>query len=458
MPANFVESLEEFEDENGARFVVFKILYKKKRSLLKGMVIDGLEIASEAALVAYTWKSNFHPAWPLVVSAMGAVSVTDFYRNARKYIRNCRLQRDRLVNVVLATGGYSHPAIHAFSEGIEINNSMDPRLGVVASGYHPLHHRYQNFLGKKLVLKCFVLEIVSNLTVPPFFGCLKVESNSEPKWLLFKGLELLVGGCLLLINGSVLVAYSVNNKLHPLFITFSTTMIINGITDITNSLESFQGCVEMEAPVFYCICGMVGGPIVFLSACLSMRCIVHPIMLPVFLVTAGTGLLLLGESVMDLHDLVPRPVFKRYCQRVLGPVVTVYSSLVAGYMGYHMGWRFSLVMMPFIPAGIYATYEGFRRDKRDEGNMVCGFHTKFEDQYRSIVTVMESRFPSMQVLWLGREFYKVKHEVTSATLMARMTLATNLATILATWRQIDNSRKCNPFLDISIRGRDPGFS
>ncbi|GBM52140.1 hypothetical protein AVEN_207295-1 [Araneus ventricosus] len=31
----------------------------------------------------------------------------------------------------------------------------------------------------------------------------------------------------------------------------------------------------------------------------------------------------------------------------------------------------------------------------------------------------------------------------------------DLATILATWRQIDYSRKCNPFLDISIRGRDP---
>ncbi|GBM36014.1 hypothetical protein AVEN_78108-1 [Araneus ventricosus] len=26
-----------------------------------------------------------------------------------------------------------------------------------------------------------------------------------------------------------------------------------------------------------------------------------------------------------------------------------------------------------------------------------------------IVTNMESRFPAMQILWLGREFYKVKH-------------------------------------------------
>ncbi|GBM76195.1 hypothetical protein AVEN_146113-1 [Araneus ventricosus] len=45
-------------------------------------------------------------------------------------------------------------------------------------------------------------------------------------------------------------------------------------------------------------------------------------------------------------------------------------------------------------------------------------------KFTNIVTVMESRFPAMQVLWLGREFYKVKHGVTSATLMARMTFAT----------------------------------
>ncbi|GBM18790.1 hypothetical protein AVEN_30195-1 [Araneus ventricosus] len=43
----------------------------------------------------------------------------------------------------------------------------------------------------------------------------------------------------------------------------------------------------------------------------------------------------------------------------------------------------------------------------------------------------------MRVLWLGREFYKVKHGVTSASVMAPLTLATNLATILVIWRQID---------------------
>ncbi|GBM89547.1 Retrovirus-related Pol polyprotein from transposon 297 [Araneus ventricosus] len=51
------------------------------------------------------------------------------------------------------------------------------------------------------------------------------------------------------------------------------------------------------------------------------------------------------------------------------------------------------------------------------------------------------------------------------SLKQALTLSTNLAPILATWRQIwrpwrqiDDSRKCKPFLDISIRGREPGFS
>ncbi|GBM79147.1 hypothetical protein AVEN_86230-1 [Araneus ventricosus] len=73
------------------------------------------------------------------------------------------------------------------------------------------------------------------------------------------------------------------------------------------------------------------------------------------------------------------------------------------------------------------------------------------DVEHDTVTNIESRFPAMRVLWLGREFYKVKHGVTSATVMAPLTLETNLATILAIWRQIDDSRKCNPFLDIFTR-------
>ncbi|GBM24727.1 hypothetical protein AVEN_141802-1 [Araneus ventricosus] len=71
-----------------------------------------------------------------------------------------------------------------------------------------------------------------------------------------------------------------------------------------------------------------------------------------------------------------------------------------------------------------------------------------------------------KVLSLGRGFYKVKHGVTSATLVARMhdlggdklgDHFGDLAANLAIWRQIDYYRKYNPFLDISNRGRDLGF-
>ncbi|GBL87653.1 hypothetical protein AVEN_133501-1, partial [Araneus ventricosus] len=50
----------------------------------------------------------------------------------------------------------------------------------------------------------------------------------------------------------------------------------------------------------------------------------------------------------------------------------------------------------------------------------------FSTVQEDIVTNMESSlFPAMQVLWLGREFYKVKHGVISVTVMAPLTLATN---------------------------------
>ncbi|GBO45264.1 hypothetical protein AVEN_28281-1 [Araneus ventricosus] len=64
---------------------------------------------------------------------------------------------------------------------------------------------------------------------------------------------------------------------------------------------------------------------------------------------------------------------------------------------------------------------------------------------------MESRFPAMLVLWLGRDLYKVKHGVTDCGCSGILTLETTWRQIWRPLRQIDDSRKCDPFLDISIR-------
>ncbi|GBM73183.1 hypothetical protein AVEN_30065-1 [Araneus ventricosus] len=42
-----------------------------------------------------------------------------------------------------------------------------------------------------------------------------------------------------------------------------------------------------------------------------------------------------------------------------------------------------------------------------------------------IVTNMESRFPAMLVLWLGREFYRGKYGILAAALCRPLTLAKN---------------------------------
>ncbi|GBM40838.1 hypothetical protein AVEN_130289-1 [Araneus ventricosus] len=58
---------------------------------------------------------------------------------------------------------------------------------------------------------------------------------------------------------------------------------------------------------------------------------------------------------------------------------------------------------------------------------------------------MYCRLPTSLVSCLGREFYTDKCGMAGP---GPLTLATNSATIL---RQIDDSRKCYPFLDISFR-------
>ncbi|GBM20292.1 hypothetical protein AVEN_195855-1 [Araneus ventricosus] len=75
---------------------------------------------------------------------------------------------------------------------------------------------------------------------------------------------------------------------------------------------------------------------------------------------------------------------------------------------------------------------------------------------------MESRFSAMLVLWLEREFYKIKHGLTGSGCSGILDpkikdpgeVPASLATWREIWRQIDDSRKCNPFLDISIRKKN----
>ncbi|GBN21466.1 hypothetical protein AVEN_27845-1 [Araneus ventricosus] len=68
-----------------------------------------------------------------------------------------------------------------------------------------------------------------------------------------------------------------------------------------------------------------------------------------------------------------------------------------------------------------------------------------------IVTNMESRFPAMLVLRLGSEFYKVKHGVTGSGCSGIPDLGDELGDHFGDLATNDDSRKCNPFLDISIR-------
>ncbi|GBN41976.1 hypothetical protein AVEN_258022-1 [Araneus ventricosus] len=122
----------------------------------------------------------------------------------------------------------------------------------------------------------------------------------------------------------------------------------------------------MDEKVSCCIGGMITGPVIFFSACLMVKFMDDKSTVYfMFLILTGSGHGVLWASVYELYKLVPRPVFDRYCQRVLGPLLTVYSSVASAYIGYHIGWRFSLAMMTFVPAGIYVTYKGFKKGITD---------------------------------------------------------------------------------------------
>ncbi|GBN24937.1 hypothetical protein AVEN_170657-1 [Araneus ventricosus] len=73
------------------------------------------------------------------------------------------------------------------------------------------------------------------------------------------------------------------------------------------------------------------------------------------------------------------------------------------------------------------------------------------------VTNMESRFPGMSVLWLGREFDRGKYGMTSSKDVWSLTLATILATWRQTWRlwrRNMGSQRCWNLLYISIQRED----
>ncbi|XP_055945743.1 uncharacterized protein LOC129976283 [Argiope bruennichi] len=392
MDANFIGDVAEHEDDNGRNLHVSEI----RSNLLKQMMYDGMQIVSGAALATYSWKLGFHSISTFVFSTIGAAGVIGFCMNIRKYSQIAsNIQKGGIgPKWYLTTGTVTYFSnVYALSEALMRSHELwIPCVGVGGFGYclavSSMNSLGRTILNRMPLLKCvqlmfgpaliaggayyllgfrqhddmFCLPWIAFVAVGnhiAFTGYKRFGSNDQPNWLLFKGIELLLGGCIMCINGAVLVVYSMNNGYHAIITVFYFTMILNGISDISSSLEAFQEYADLEPQVFNCICGMTAGPVIFLSTCLGVKFIQNPIVVPSFFLAAGISLVLLIKSVMDLHDLLPRRMFFRYSRRVLGPVITVWGTVVTIYTGYHLGWRSSLVAISLIPMGVLATYRGF---------------------------------------------------------------------------------------------------
>ncbi|GBN08653.1 hypothetical protein AVEN_257544-1 [Araneus ventricosus] len=124
--------------------------------------------------------------------------------------------------------------------------------------------------------------------------------------------------------------------------------------------------------------------------------------------------------VLDGGSLIHCVVWPK--QETFGDVYTTYMS----YIKRHYGDEVAVVFDGYTESSVNT--KAIERQSHLENVGICTF-VATDDADVDIVTNMESRFPAMQVLWLGREFYNVKHGVTSATVMVPLTLATILATL-----------------------------
>ncbi|CAL1290156.1 unnamed protein product [Larinioides sclopetarius] len=327
-----------FKDRVRKIFAVFK--NPKIDSSQKEFICAGIQVVFGAGLASYTSGDETFGILPSICSVIAVAGTYNALKIMQKNSQKFFIRRPReWSSWDLASGIFTFSAgVYAFSEGLARNDRMWVIcLPLAASGYHFTALTIDSLdtvLNRKPFLKCcqlmFEPALVASAATYLFYfrnhnqgwlkwlpflaigatgfkivgrGCIRDGSIGGPKHLLLKVIETFMGGCFLSISCTVLAIYSSANDFLWPWTAFMSSVSLYG---------------------FFVIYG-------------SLTCI---------------------------YNRVPRQIFYRYCQRVFGPVLAVYSSVVSAYTAYRMGWIHSLLPMPFVPAGIYATYKGFRKEER----------------------------------------------------------------------------------------------
>ncbi|CAL1290155.1 unnamed protein product [Larinioides sclopetarius] len=389
-----------FKDRVRKIFAVFK--NPKIDSSQKEFICAGIQVVFGAGLASYTSGDETFGILPSICSVIAVAGTYNALKIMQKNSQKFFIRRPReWSSWDLASGIFTFSAgVYAFSEGLARNDRMWVIcLPLAASGYHFTALTIDSLdtvLNRKPFLKCcqlmFEPALVASAATYLFYfrnhnqgwlkwlpflaigatgfkivgrGCIRDGSIGGPKHLLLKVIETFMGGCFLSISCTVLAIYSSANDFLWPWTAFMSSVSLYGFFVIYGSLTCLRFYLHMDRRVFFSTVGTIVGPVTFSSAFLMVECFEKSdMMYPAFFFLTGTGQCILYASLYQIYNRVPRQIFYRYCQRVFGPVLAVYSSVVSAYTAYRMGWIHSLLPMPFVPAGIYATYKGFRKEER----------------------------------------------------------------------------------------------
>ncbi|CAL1290154.1 unnamed protein product [Larinioides sclopetarius] len=317
----------------------------------KEVLFAGIQAVGGAALAVYTNKNSASRIWPIVYSVVAIGGTCNAFRSILKIFRRSTCCRSdgccSTRNVVTGTIVY-FSNVYAFSEAWKCNHKLwIPCLGVAASGY------------------CFAVSSINDESsdVDWLYPQWPVKSAKKSNVLLLTAIEMLMGG-FLFATSNVMLAFYVElfTEFHPSWCAYLYGMSLFGCFFIIFSIMCLQIYADMDEEVQYCLDGMITAAVILsYSSYLMVKYMNYNRMVYItFPFLAESCHLLFWALFNKLYTLVPQPVFDGYCQ-TLGPLLAVFSSVTSAYVGYHKGWRFSLPMMTFKPAGIYTTHKGFRR-------------------------------------------------------------------------------------------------
>ncbi|KAF8778694.1 hypothetical protein HNY73_015393 [Argiope bruennichi] len=370
------------------------------KTVFRELVCAGIQVGGGVYLAAYTYNNPTYKILPFMYSAVAIGGAYNVFKILLKHYSPKYIETNRIRTAwELANGALAYSVgVYGFSEYLKQDDEMwIPSLAIAASGYYfsktavddlmPIFNMDPFFLCFQLMSEPVLIAYAATYLIYfqnheesciywlPFVfigiigfkiatdGFSKADATVR-KLFLFKVIKTMMGSCLFALSSLVLTIYGSMHDFPRLWNILMIVMDFFAAFLIYGSLTCLRRYTDLDTQVFYSLANMTAGPLTILTSCLSFHFVEDTTMKYfIFISLAGLGNFLVCRSVYQFYKVIPRPVgYRRYYERLLGPVMIAYSSLATAWVCYRMDWRFSLVVIPFIPTGMYATYRGYRKN------------------------------------------------------------------------------------------------